>query len=312
MNFNKLKSWKQRALIMYFLEDKSYKDIAETLNVPYDTVYGNIQRLGKVFSKQQLELLRPEPTIFVIGDTQCKPTESLDYLDWVGNYIAIKQPDIIVHIGDHYDMASLSSYDRGKLSAEGKRIHEDIKAGDDGLAILDKHIKSVRGYNPRKVVCIGNHEERIMRHVQEHPELAGFLSYDILGFKEYGWEVHDYLKPVRIHGINFVHYLANPMSGKPLGGTAKSRLAKFRQSFVMGHQQLLDICLEPMPLDPERMQVGVVVGACYPFDEAYKGYQGNNHFRGGVMLYEVGNGSALPMAVSLKHMQKKYMETLAH
>ena len=295
---------------MYVLEGKSYKDIADTLNIPYDTVYGNIQRLTKVFSREQVELLRPEPTIFVIGDTQCKPSEDIEYMKWIANYIALKQPDIIVHIGDHYDMASLSSYDKGKLSAEGKRIHEDIKAGDAGLRIIDEYIKSIRGYNPRKVVCIGNHEERIMRHVQEHPELQGLLSYDILGFKEYGWEVYDYLKPVEIHGINFVHYLANPMSGKPLGGTAKSRLGKVRQSFVMGHQQTLDICLEPMPLDPERMRVGIIVGACYPFDEKYKGHQGNNHFRGAVMLYECDRGSAMAMPVSLRHMHKRYLESV--
>ena len=138
MNFNKLKSWKQRALIMYLLEDKSYKEISEALNVPYDTVYGNIQRYTKVFTKEQIELVRPEPTIFVIGDTQCKPSEDIEYMGWIANYIALKQPDIIVHIGDHYDMASLSSYDKGKLSAEGKRIHEDIKAGDEGLRIIDK------------------------------------------------------------------------------------------------------------------------------------------------------------------------------
>ena len=42
-------------------------------------------------------------TILVIADTQCKSEENLEYMLWIGHYIAEKQPDVIIHIGDHYD-----------------------------------------------------------------------------------------------------------------------------------------------------------------------------------------------------------------
>ena len=47
----------------------------------------------------------------IIHDTQCKPGVSLDHLSWVGEHIAHRKPDVIVHIGDHWDMPSLSTYD---------------------------------------------------------------------------------------------------------------------------------------------------------------------------------------------------------
>ena len=47
--------------------------------------------------------------ILVIGDTQCKPEEDLSYMSAIGKYIVDKRPDVVVHIGDHFDFPSLSS-----------------------------------------------------------------------------------------------------------------------------------------------------------------------------------------------------------
>ena len=55
----------------------------------------------------------------VIPDTQVKPEHSVKHLRWAGKYAAEKKPDVIIHIGDHWDMPSLSSYDVGKRSFEG-------------------------------------------------------------------------------------------------------------------------------------------------------------------------------------------------
>ena len=47
-------------------------------------------------------------------------------------------------------------------------------------------------------------------------------------------------------------------------------------------------------------------GACYEHDEAYKGFQGNNHFRGLTVLHEVEDGFGIPMPVSLRYLKEKY------
>ena len=243
-------------------------------------------------------------TILVVADTQAKPTESLEYMLWIGKYIADVKPDIIVHIGDHYDMPSLSSYDKGKASAEGRRFVDDLNAGNKGLELLNLVMHKDPTYEPRKVFCKGNHCHRIDRYVEDNPELKGTLGTEFLPLEDYGWEVHDFLKPVEIEGIFFVHYLSNPMNGRPYSGTASSILKTVGKSFVVGHKQVLDIAIRPT-IDGKQ-QIGIVNGACYPFDEGYKGYQGNNHFRGVTLLTEVQDGFGLPSFISLQHLKQLY------
>ena len=44
------------------------------------------------------------------------------------------EPDVIVHIGDHWDMPSLSSYDKkGSRQMEGKRYVKDIDVGNEAM-----------------------------------------------------------------------------------------------------------------------------------------------------------------------------------
>ena len=246
----------------------------------------------------------PKQTILVVADTQAKPTESLEYMLWIGHYIAEKQPDVIVHIGDHYDFPSLSSYDKGKSSAEGKRLFKDIEAGNIGFEYLNMAMQKHKSYNPRKIFCLGNHEHRLDRYIDDNPELIGTLGTDFLPFDKYGWEVHPFLKPVEVNGIFFVHYLANPFSGKPYGGNAMNILKTVGRSFVVGHKQCLDIAIRPT-IDGKQ-QIGIVNGACYDHNESYKGYQGNNHFRGLTVLHEAQDGFAVPMFVSLDYMREKY------
>lgn len=320
----KRSEWFPKALELH-KQGKKSKHIAKALGVPERTVRHNLQKyreesanLGVKLHEIKLNkavqvptligvnaILPKRPTIFIIPDTQCKQGVDLDYMHHIGNYIKLKRPDIIVHLGDHYDMASLSVYDKGKLSAEGKRYQADIEAGDEGIRILESYIQSVPNYSPRKVVTLGNHEDRIDRFVQDNPNFEGTIGTDKLAFVDYGWEVHPFLTPVNICGINFVHYLQNTMTGKPLGGTALNRLKSVGESFVMGHVQTYDFCQRPLPLTGKH-QIGLIVGACYEHDESYKGVQGNHHFRGCVMLYECADGYAMHKAITLRHMRELY------
>ena len=282
------------------LESEEIKDIV--LGVQNQNDYADWQ------SKPKPELcnkpMRSKQTILVIADTQAKPTESLEYMLWIGKYIADVKPDVVVHIGDHYDMPSLSSYDKGKASAEGRRFVDDLNAGNKGLELLNLAIHKDPTYNPRKVFCKGNHEHRIDRYVEDNPELIGVIGTELLPLEAYGWEVHDFLHPVEIEDIYFVHYLANPMTGKPYSGTASSILKTVGKSFVVGHKQVLDITIRPT-IDG-RQQIGIINGACYPFEEKYKGVFGNVHYRGITVLTEVKEGFGLPSFVSLDYMKEKY------
>lgn len=251
--------------------------------------------------------------IAIIGDTQCKPNHDLTYCSLIGQYLAEKRPDIIVHIGDHFDFESLSSYDKGKKSFEGRRLIADIQAGEQGMKNIIAPIHKLQEaqrrykkkvYEPRMVFCVGNHENRFDRLSNDMPELDGFVGTHVLNLEQYGWEVYDFLVPAEIEGIFFVHYLSNPFSGKPYGGTAMSQLKTIGKSFVAGHKQTLDIAIRPT-IDG-KLQIGIINGACYDHNETYKGPQGNNHFRGLTMLHNVRDGYGDPCMVSLDYLRAKY------
>lgn len=267
-------------------------------------VSGNNYANWEVKEKPSLGEVKKKPTILVIADTQVKPTESLEYILWVGKYIHDTKPDIILMIGDWWDFPSLSSYDKGKASSEGRRFVDDLTAGNKGLELLELEINKDPTYKPRKVFCKGNHEHRVDRYVEDNPELKGTLGTEFLPLTKYGWEVYDFLVPVEIEGIFFVHYLANPMTGKPYSGTASNILKTVGRSFVVGHKQVLDIAIRPT--FDGKQQLGIVNGACYPFNEGYKGYFGNVHYRGVTILTEVSDGFGLPSFVSLDRMKELY------
>ena len=141
--------------------------------------------------------------ILVVPDTQVKPGISLDYLSHIGQYIVDKKPDVVVHLGDHWDMPSLSSYDFGKRQYEGRRYVNDIEAGNEGMIKLLSPIANYnarqmsnkkRGYMPRLVFLLGNHEQRIQRAIDSDPKLEGIMGYHDLALQD--WEVYKFLEVI--------------------------------------------------------------------------------------------------------------------
>lgn len=246
-----------------------------------------------------------------ISDVQAKEGVSLEHLNWLGQYILKKKPDVIIQVGDFADMPSLSSYDRGKRSFEGRRYKKDIAAAREAMDILlgpmkehNKRQKETKHaqYKPRMVLTLGNHEHRIERAMESQPELEGVIGYHDLPYED--WEVHDFLKPVVIDGVMYVHFLSNPMTGKPYAGTALNQLAKVQHSFCVGHKQTLDHATYFTPLG--KQTTGIVAGAFYQHNEEYKGYQGNAHWRGVIMLHDVKDGCFDPMFISLDYLRRRY------
>lgn len=262
---------------------------------------------NQIIKEQPLSFQNGNKIMF-IPDCQVKSGEDLTYLSAIGQYIVDKKPDIIVNAGDFFDFPSLSSYDKGKTSFEGRRLKEDIEVGKHGMRLLLKALRTYQvnvnpSYKPRMVFTLGNHEQRVSRVAENNSEFQGFIGYELLDLEK-DWEVHDFLKPVNINGIHFVHYLSNPMSGRPFGGTALNQLKTIGTSFVVGHKQTLDVAIRPT--FDGKMQIGIIAGAAYPFFEDYKGYFGNNHFRGIVMLHNAHDGFAEPSFISTEFLINRY------
>jgi hypothetical protein len=223
---------------------------------------------------------------------------------WAAKYANDKRPDVIVHLGDHYDMPSLSSYDKGKGAAEGRRVIKDIQAGNDAVALFTNALE----YKPRMVKCIGNHTQRIARYVNDNPELEGTIGYHLLDFERLGWEVHEFLKPVTIDGVTYCHYFPRSGDGKVSqtkrgAPSARAQVLREMRTCIAGHQQGLDTHIHHTG---SRTIRGIVAGSFYQHEESYLSPQGNSHWHGILYLTEVKDGEFNLCEVSLGFLKRKY------
>ena len=243
---------------------------------------------------------------------QIKDGQDFAFLERIGKYIVEKKPDVIVHLGDFADMESLSSYDVGKKSFEGRRYTTDIKAAHEAMTTLlgplydynrQAREQKKKSYRPRLVMLLGNHENRIARAINDDPKLEGLISYKDLPYHE--WEVHDFLKPVFIDGIAYSHYFPTGVMGRA-ATTASAMVSKLHMSCIAGHQQGKQVAYGKRP-DGSTITC-IIAGSCYEHDEDYLGPQGNNHFRGILLAHRVKNGSFDECFVSLDYLKERYSE----
>lgn len=250
----------------------------------------------------------------VIPDTQAKPGQNFDHLEWAGKYAVDKKPDVIVHIGDHWDMPSLSVYDVGKKSFEGRRYINDIDAGLEAMhrfmAPIVREQERLRRnkekiWRPRMVFTLGNHEQRISRAIESDAKLEGLVSYSDFKLEEAGWEVYPFLEPVVIDGVAYCHYFTSGVMGRPVS-SARLMLNKKHMSCVMGHVQDRDIAFQRRA-DGKHM-TGIFAGIYYQHDEDYLTPQTNGSWAGVWMLHNVNDGAFDEMPVSIDYLRKKYAD----
>lgn len=223
--------------------------------------------------------------IIVIADTQVDNDSPTDHLAAISNFIWEKKAGHIVHIGDHFDLPSLSSY-ASKMEQEGRRLYNDLEGGFNAFKLIMEETKQrnkvgkKKRYKPEKHFLFGNHENRLKRFIDEHPVLEG--CFDIEAFiADQGWEVHGFNDPLFINDVCFSHFMENSQSGRPVGGSMENKLNKFPHSFVHGHQQQYQYgCRQNLMGSPH---FGVCAGSFYMHDEAYRGAN-NTEKRGFVYM----------------------------
>jgi len=249
----------------------------------------------------------------VIPDVQVKPGYCTKFLTAIGNYMVAKKPDVVVCIGDFADIPSLSSYDVGTKSFEGRRYTKDVEATKNAMSslmspLIAYNAKAKRNkekqYSPKLVFTLGNHEHRINRAIEKDPKLDGLISVNNLCYTEFGWDVRPFLDVVVLDGVAYSHYFTSGVLGKP-AVSAQAQLSKKHMSCIAGHQQGLQIATGHRA-DGKRL-TSIIAGSCYEHDEDYMGPQGNKHWRGILMLHEVHDGEFDLMPVSIKFLKDRYL-----
>lgn len=242
-------------------------------------------------------------THLVIPDCQVKKGVDTSHLSWIGAFIAAKRPDVVIQIGDFGDLESLSMHSRGQRSAALLTYHDDVMAVRAAMKRLMDPIRKARGYKPRLVLTLGNHEDRIRRTVEEDGRFHGTISVDDLQYKEMGWEVYPFLTPVVVDGIAYCHFFQSGVMGRPVA-SARALVRQRHMSATMGHVQKTEIDMGDIRADGKQI-IGLFCGVCYLHDEPYLG-QSNAVRRQVVMCHEVNDGRYDAAFISLDFLRRKY------
>ncbi len=245
-------------------------------------------------------------THLVIPDCHAHPDHDNKRFEWLGKLILDLKPDVVVCLGDFGDMPSLCSYDRGKKGFEGRRYIKDINAIKDADDRLWHALRYAKKRHPRKVMLLGNHEDRITRAIESDAKLDGVLSLSDLGYTDHHWEVHPFLDIVTIDGVAYTHYFTSGIMGRPIGGVhvAYSILTKQHQSCTQGHNHIIDFAQHTRA--DGRHILGLSAGCYIDFHMDWAGPANALYWRGVVIKREVEDGVYDHELVSLATIKKIY------
>lgn len=226
-------------------------------------------------------------THLVIGDCHAAPGQDLRRFTWLGRMIRELDPDVVVSLGDWYSLDSLCSH-RTLSARSSERVVDDIQAGELALAALEAELV---GWGGRKVITLGNHDDRLRQLGDGSPWLQGFGDIGVEHRKR-GWEVVPFLTPFRLDGILYQHYATAKGTGRPLAGKyhAARLLERYRhaESVVVGHSHVLQHRTEAVP---GRRVHALVAGCYFEHVEDYAGEADNaDWWRGIVVLRDVRGG----------------------
>lgn len=261
-------------------------------------------------------------THLIIGDAHAKPGVSNERFSWLGKFVVDIKPDVIIDLGDWEDMPSLSSYDMGKKSYEGRRYRKDLEAAWGARESFNSPIDAYnelkrrngkRLYRPSKYSVGGNHfERRVKRVVEETPLLAGTLDVEKDGrYAEFGWDYIPFLEPLNVDGITYQHYFTSGVKGLPIGGESPglSLIRKQFSSCVQGHSHVLDMAHRTRP---DRQRVWGIHAGCFLAEDQWEDYAGpSNHMwmKGVLLLKGVNNGDFQDFEwISIKTLKERYGE----
>jgi predicted phosphodiesterase len=240
--------------------------------------------------------------ILIIPDAHAHPDYDNDRFSLIGKAVARHRPEVVVCLGDFADMPSLSSYDRGKASFEGKRYWKDIECTKDAYLKMMAPIRELQDslraahrprYSPQLTMLTGNHEYRINMAADSNPQLHGTIGvHDLPWYGQgEGWEVVPFKQFKEIAGVNFIHYvptrMGTAMSSKHLAHAVCTEKAV---SVVVGHSHILDYYERSRP-DGSRF-FGLSAG-CFghpDHDEGWSRGTDDIWWRGLVLLKGVENG----------------------
>lgn len=240
-------------------------------------------------------------------DAHAKPGVTNERFEWLGKLIVDVKPDVVLCLGDFADMYSLNSYERGKASFHRANYRDDIHSTLDAQDRMFYPIKRAKKKRPRFIMCMGNHEQRIITALNTDHILRGTIGIDDLDYSR-NFEVHPFLNKVHVDDITYSHYIKSGNSGNAMAGKhqANSLLLQEHCSTTVGHSHLLNHKTDTTGLG--RRIHGLVTGCYFNHSESYAPPNNKDWWRGVVVKRYVHKGDYDPEFISLRQIKEVYGE----
>ena len=179
----------------------------------------------------------------IIPDYHALPDVDNDRAIALGEYIAHRQPDVLVCLGDWWDYPSLCKWSK-KSELEGSRFVRDGDAGKEAMELMMEPIRARKRKLPRMEFLEGNHETRPHDFCKDRPEFTGMLEGPRAFVESHGWTWNSFGDVVKdgLNGWHFTHYFPSGIMGKAVGGlhVGNSLINTQKVSCVQGHNHIFD------------------------------------------------------------------------
>lgn len=246
----------------------------------------------------------------VIPDSHSHPSHSNDRADWLSIAMYELKPDIVIHLGDSADMSSLRADDKGKLSFEGRRYAKDIASHLDFQDRMWHLYKKNKKRLPKSYFFIGNHEDRISRYVEYHPELDGVISMKDLELESFYDEVIPYEGNTpgikTINGVDYAHYMVSGVANRPISGQhlAYNLNQKRHRSSTVGHNHTLNFDVQVN--DNGSTLMSLCAGVFQDYKTSWAGQAEAKWWKGIIVKDFDKDGVYSPTFISLSELKKYY------
>jgi hypothetical protein len=220
--------------------------------IPRQTLQNRIRRYEEKFGtftaapaatppvedKPRVRAHHGEMRILAIGDVHAGPGMPTEHLAAIGRYAVSMQPTHVVNIGDFGDWSSCQQHD-GNETLKG-RLKPSFQADEDAVhAAMDALYSPMErgGLQASKFQTDGNHEARVDRFVNMHPELVGDWDRRVRQIPaRFGVDRREYGEWLFLGGVGFIHHPVTIL-GKAYGGkTPENQIVNDATfSIVWGH-----------------------------------------------------------------------------
>jgi len=233
----------------------SIRRAAKVLGIPRSTMQDRVNRINSVIESGKswdvAEDLYKKPVVrvpagsssgetrvVVFSDTHVGPAMNNDHLRAMGRFVVEEGADVFVHLGDFLTMDSCSTHDKNH-TLKGRLKPSFQQDMDSGYAAMDLMMSPIArsSSRPKLLFCSGNHEHRVNRFVNEHPELRGLWDIEIDQlFVRHGFSVKQFGDWHFVSGVGATH-IPHDKAGRPVGGVNPGNTIALHSTFdtLFGH-----------------------------------------------------------------------------